>query len=202
MTLDARRTAVLGLHWQVNVVEPAGFFGGMLAEPVARSGVLERAGAFHDAARRAGVLVALTRFTVPEGEGQLVRNTGFMAAVADAQEAFRPDAPGAALVDRMRAQDGDLVVDNQRLSGLAASELPELLRARGIDTLLLTGVATNLTVEQTARHGSDLGFTVHVVTDCVATTDEAVHEASLANLELVTAGGRTAEQVLAELGRP
>ncbi len=43
---------------------------------------------------------------------------------------------------------------------------------------------------------------MHVVTDCVATTDEAVHVASLANLELVTAGGRTAGQLLAELGQP
>lgn len=200
MTLDARRTAVLGLHWQVNVIEPGGFFGAMLAEPVARSGVLERAGGFHDAARQAGLLVVLTRFTVPEGEGQLVRNTGFMSAVADAQESFRPQAPGAALVDRMTAQPGDVVVDNQRLSGLAASELPDLLRARGIDTLLRTGVATNLTVEQTARHASDLGFAVHVVSDCVTTTDDAVHLASLANLELVTAGNRSAEQLLRQLG--
>ena len=31
MTLDPSRTAVLALHWQVNVIEPHGFFGGMLA---------------------------------------------------------------------------------------------------------------------------------------------------------------------------
>jgi nicotinamidase-related amidase len=42
-------------------------------------------------------------------------------------------------------------------SGLAGNDLPELLAARGIDTVLVTAVATNLTVEQTARHGTDLG---------------------------------------------
>ena len=188
MTIDARRTAVLALHWQVNVIKPEGFFGGMLAEPVARSGVIERAAAFHDAARDAGVLVAFTRFTVPEGEGRLVRNTAFMQAVGDAQEAFRPTAPGAQLIPEMPPAPSDLVVENQRLSGLAASALPDLLAERGVDTLLVTGVATNLTVEQTARHGTDLGFTVHVVRDCVAAADEHAHAASLANLELVTAG--------------
>ncbi|WP_263399718.1 cysteine hydrolase [Saccharopolyspora pogona] len=60
-------------------------------------------------------------------------------------------------------------------------------------------MATNLTVEQTARHGTDLGFTVHVVRDCVAAADEAMHGASLANLDLATAGCLTAEQALALL---
>jgi hypothetical protein len=47
--------AVLALHWQVNVIMPEGFFGGMLAGPVARSGVVERAARFHAAMRGAGV---------------------------------------------------------------------------------------------------------------------------------------------------
>ncbi|MGW5794836.1 cysteine hydrolase [Saccharopolyspora sp. NPDC003752] len=193
------RCAVLGLHWQVNVIEPEGFFGGMLAEPVARSGVVERAARFHRAASEAGAELVFTRFTVPVGEGDLVRNTAFMRAVGDAQEAFRPDAPGSGLITAM-ADSGGRVVDNQRLSGLAGNDLVPWLHEQGINTLLITGVATNLTVEQTARHGADLGFTVHVVRDCVAAADEAVHAASLANLDLATAGCRTAEEALALLG--
>lgn len=192
------RSAVLGLHWQVNVIEPEGFFGGMLAEPVARSGVVGRAARFHQVAREAGAELVFTRFTVPPGEGGLVRNTAFMRAVGDAQDAFRPDAPGSALIAEMSDLDGR-AVDNQRLSGLAGNDLVPWLHERGIDTLLITGVATNLTVEQTARHGTDLGFTVHVVRDCVAAADQAVHTASLANLDLTTAGCLTAEQALALL---
>ncbi|GII55470.1 hypothetical protein Pth03_38590 [Planotetraspora thailandica] len=197
MSYDPRTTAVLALHWQVNVIKPEGFFGAMLAEPVARSGVVERAVRFHRSVRAAGVPVVFTRFTVPEGEGELVRNTGFMNAVGDAQEAFRPDAPGAQLIPEMlEPAEPDQVVDNQKLSGLAGNRLPQWLAERGIGTLLVTGVATNLTVEQTARHGTDLGFTVHTVSDCVtAATDEA-HIASLANLDLATAGCLTSEQVL------
>lgn len=201
MTIDGRCTAVLALHWQVNVIKPEGFFGGMLAEPVARSGVVERAARFHDAARAAGLGVIFTRFTVPQGEGQLVRNTAFMVAVGDAQEAFRPGSPGAALIPEMGPPGpADRVVDNQKLSGLAGNDLPDWLAEAGIDTLLVTGVATNLTVEQTARHATDLGLTVHPVSDCVAAATEQAHLASLPNLDLTTAGCRTAAQVLAELG--
>ena len=199
MTLDPARTAVLALHWQVNVIEPHGFFGGMLAAPVAESGVVARAAAFHARAGELGVPVFFTRFTVPEDEGGLVRNTGFMQAVGEAQDAFRPDAPGAALIDAMTVTERDSVVDNQRLSGLAASPLPERLAERGIDTVLVTGVATNLTVEQTARHGTDLGLVVHVVSDCVAAADEATHQASLANLALATAGCLTSAEALERL---
>lgn len=201
MSLDPRHTAVLGLHWQLNVVSADGFFASMLAEPVARSGVVDRARRFHEAAHARGAQQVFTRFTIPDGEGRLVRNTGFMRAVADAQESFRPHSSGAQLVPEMAGlAEAGIVADNQRLSGLAAVDLPDRLRSREIDTLLITGVATNLTVEQTARHGADLGFTVHVVGDCVTAATEQAHTASLANLDLTTAGVVTAEQALDQLG--
>ncbi len=198
MEISPRRMAVLGLHWQVNVIKPEGFFGGMLSAAVASSGVVDRAVRFH-ASAAAVVPVYLTRFTVPAGEGGLVRNTAFMRAVGDAQEAFRPDAPGTQLIPEMA---GGQTVDNQRLSGLAGSELPDRLARAGVDTLFLTGVATNLTVEQTARHGTELGFTVFVVGDCVAAADEATNAASLANLALATAGCVTSAEALAMLVPP
>ncbi|PSK90527.1 nicotinamidase-related amidase [Murinocardiopsis flavida] len=197
MALIPAHTAVLALHWQVNVIEPGGFFGPLLSGPVEQSGVVKRATRFHADARTAGAAIVYTRFTIPEDEGGLVRNTGFMNAVGDAQENFRPDAPGSALIAAMASQgEDDRVVDNQKLSGLAGNDLPTDLTLRGINTLLVTGVATNLTVEQTARHATDLGFTVHVVADCVAAASPEVHESSLANLDLTTAGRLNADEAL------
>jgi nicotinamidase-related amidase len=197
MAIDPKRVAVLALHWQVNVVKPEGFFGAMLADPVARSGVVDRAVRFHESMRTAGVPVLFTRFTVPDGEGELVRNTRFMTAVADAQDAFRPGAPGAQLIPEMRPlAQSDQVFDNQKLSGLAGNDLARWLSQRGIHTIFVTGVATNLTVEQTARHGTDLGFTVRVVSDCVAAATEDAHAASLANLDLATAGCLTTREAI------
>jgi nicotinamidase-related amidase len=198
--MSSGRAAVLALHWQVNVIKPEGFFGKLLSEPVARSGVVERAVRFHSAARAAGTGLVFTRFTVPEKEGALVRNTGFMRAVGDAQEAFRPDAPGTQLIPEMADLAGNAhIADNQKLSGVAGNDVVRWLLDRSISTMFITGVATNLTVEQTARHATDLGFTVYVVRDCVAAADDATHQASLANLELTTAGCLTAEQALAQL---
>jgi nicotinamidase-related amidase len=194
---DARHAAVLALHWQVNVIKPEGFFGGMLAEPVARSGVVERTVRFHTASRAAGLPVIFTRFVIPSDRGGLVRNTAFMSAVGDSQDAFRPDAAGAQLIPEMRAlAEPGLIFDNQKLSGLAGSELPRWLAEHGIESVFVTGVATNLTVEQTARHGTDLGLTVHPVSDCVAAATEEVHAASLANLDLATAGCLTSTEVI------
>jgi hypothetical protein len=51
--MSRRDGAVLALHWQVNVIKPEGFFGGMLSQPVTRSGVIARAVRFHAAARQA-----------------------------------------------------------------------------------------------------------------------------------------------------
>ncbi|MEO6881056.1 MAG: cysteine hydrolase [Mycobacteriaceae bacterium] len=201
MNATARSTtAVLALHWQVNVVAPEGFFAALLAAPVAESGVIPRAEQFHRRAREAGALIVWTRFTVPVGEGELVHNTGFMRAVAQSQEAFRPDAPGAQLISSMSTGADDWVEGNQRLSGLAGTDLPDRLRAAGITTLLVTGVATNITVEQTARHATDLGFFTHVVTDCVAASSPEISTWSLANIELATNGNLTSEEALALLG--
>lgn len=198
MTVNPQHTAVIALHWQVNVIKPEGFFGDLLAKPVAHSGVIDTTLRFHQALQDAGIPLFFTRFTIPEGEGQLTRNTPFMHMVSQAQDAFRPESAGSQLIPEMAALASEnTVIDNQKLSGLAGNELPQLLRTRGIDTLLLTGVATNLTVEQTARHATDLGFTVHVISDTVTAANEEIHAASLANLELTTAGCLTADQALA-----
>ncbi|GAB0105335.1 hypothetical protein JMUB6875_43130 [Nocardia sp. JMUB6875] len=198
MNYLSSRAAVLALHWQVNVVRPQGFFGPLLAEPVATSGVIERAVRFHRDAAKAGLPIVFTRFTIPTDEGLLVRNTGFMQSVADAQANFHPESAGTALIPEMEAQ-ATVVFDNQKLSGFAGSNLADWLAERDIDTLFITGVATNLTVEQTARQGTDLGFFIHPITDCVATTTECVGASSLANLELTTAGCLTAAEASARI---
>jgi len=148
--IDGARTAVLGLHWQVNVVKPEGVFGALFAGPVARSGVIDRAATVHAAARHRGIPVAYTRFTVPIDGGGLVPNTPVMIRIAG-DPAMRPDSPGAQLIPELAAQPGDLVADNQKLSGLAGSDLLDRLRDLGVDCLVITGVATNLTVERNGQ---------------------------------------------------
>lgn len=199
MDVDLRKTAVLGVHWQVNVIKPEGFFGSWFAEPVARSGVIERTARVFEAARVAGVPVVYTRYVVRPEAGLVLRNTPVNEQVADS-ELFRPEAPTVAIIPELAPKEGDIVADNQRLSGLEGSNLPQLLSDRGVDTLVLTGVATNLSVESTARQGIDLGFRAFVLRDCVTSLAAEVHEASLANLEILTTGVVESEEFTAALG--
>ena len=199
MDVDLRKTAVLGVHWQVNVIKPEGFFGSWFAEPVARSGVIERTGRVFEAARAAGVPVVYTRFVIHPDGGLVLRNTSVNEQVADSEQ-FRPGAPTVEIIPELSPQEGDIVVDNQRLSGLEGSDLPQLLGDREVDTLVITGVATNMSVESTARQGVDLGFRVFVLRDCVTSVTVEVHEASLANLEILTTGVVESEEFTAALG--
>ena len=124
-----------------------------------------------------------------------------MEAVDKAQELFRPDAGGAGLVEAMRplAEPG-YVIDNQKLSGLADNDLASLLA----DARCRHGVPDRGRDQpdgrETTGHGTDLGLTVYVVSDCVAAVTDEVHQASLANLALTTRGLITATEAAAAVG--
>jgi ureidoacrylate peracid hydrolase len=93
---------------------------------------------------------------------------------------------GYALWPEMRPADGDLFVRKLRYSAFiqGASGLEAQLRARGIDTVLITGVSTNVCCESTARDAMMIGFRVIMVPDCLAAMSAAEHEASLITFAL------------------
>jgi nicotinamidase-related amidase len=88
---------------------------------------------------------------------------------------------GAAIHPTVAPKDGDIVVVKRGVSGFASSDLQAVLWAGGIDTLLLTGVATNFVVEGTARDAVDRGFNVAIVQDCCSAMNQESHEMSLKN---------------------
>jgi ureidoacrylate peracid hydrolase len=75
------------------------------------------------------------------------------------------------------------VVVKHRYDAFTGTDLDLILRAREIETLLLTGVATNVCVETTARAAFCLGYRVVMVGDCLAGTSEGEHRAALGTLE-------------------
>ena len=76
-------------------------------------------------------------------------------------------------------QDGEPVVARRGVSGFYASDLAALLTTGGIDTLLLSGVATNFVVEGTAREAADRGYNVVIVADCCTSASQEIHDAAL-----------------------
>jgi ureidoacrylate peracid hydrolase len=75
-----------------------------------------------------------------------------------------------------------VVVTKHRYSAFVDTSLDLVLRSRGVRTIVVTGTATNVCVESTARHGHMLDYYVVLPADASATPDLPAHEATLHNV--------------------
>lgn len=82
----------------------------------------------------------------------------------------------------LKPEPGDLVLEKPAASIFSGTNFENLLRARGIKTILFSGIATEIGVESSARDASNRGFYPVVLSDCVSSADKAAHERSLENL--------------------
>lgn len=80
--------------------------------------------------------------------------------------------------DLLPAKD-DLVLRKHTASFFVGTMLDQVLRNRGIDTLVLVGVSTEAGIEGTARHASCLGYSPLIVEDAVGSFDKEAHEKAL-----------------------
>lgn len=76
----------------------------------------------------------------------------------------------------------DIIMKKHRYSGFVGTELDLILRSRGIRTVVVTGVATNVCVESTARDAFMRDYYVILADDCCATYSEEEHRATLHNI--------------------
>jgi nicotinamidase-related amidase len=126
-----------------------------------------------------------------------VTNVPLLGIVAR-QQCLLDRTPATEIIDELRPGADDWIVTNTKVSAFASSDLDERLSAARIDTVVLFGVATNLSVESTGRSAGHLGYQVVIVPDaCQAATDQA-HEATLASFALLGEVA-TADDVLAAL---
>lgn len=123
---------------------------------------------------------------------------------------LRPGQPGADIKDEVRPLAGEPVVQKSVNSAFIGTTLEAHLRRRGYDTLVLTGLQTNMCVSTTARMAGNLGFTTYVVSDATATFDntgpdgkryssELLHDVALADLHGEFATVVDTRTVLAQL---
>lgn len=84
-----------------------------------------------------------------------------------------------AILDEIAPRPGELVVNKTANSAFNASDIDRLLRNLGVQTLIVTGVGTDVCVETTARDAVDRGYNCVVVEDACATLDEESHDAAL-----------------------
>ncbi|MDO6588149.1 cysteine hydrolase family protein [Salipiger sp. 1_MG-2023] len=108
-----------------------------------------------------------------------------------------------ALIDELSVQDGDLLVPKTRYSGFVNTPLDSMLRSRGIRTLLVCGVASNVCVETTIRDAFAHEYHPVMVEDCcLQAGPRAMHEATMFNVRTFFGWTTTLAEVDATLTAP
>jgi biuret amidohydrolase len=138
-----------------------------------------------DAARRAGVRVFYSRYmTLPTelmGISQLRTAMTWQRKnrVEDVVSPFRRDTPGFALVPEVAPLPSEAVFDRLSMSAFEGTPLEFALRDAQVTAFAIVGVATEVGIEPTVRHGADRGLIPVVVTDACGAGNPAAAQRSL-----------------------
>jgi biuret amidohydrolase len=187
-------TALLALHYQNEVLHRAGQIRlGVSADAeAARAALIARARRLLEAARAARVPVVSVRIAFRPDHAEIIQNAEIWRRVV-AGKAMVEGSWGAEFHEGLGPLPGEHVVTHIRNNAFHGSPLEGLLRRLGAERLVIAGIATNFSVESTARHASDAGYEVTIAEDaCSAATPEA-HRASLASLAMLATISSVAE---------
>ncbi|BEL04743.1 hydrolase [Actinoplanes sichuanensis] len=84
--------------------------------------------------------------------------------------------PGSGFVPELQPLPGDVVVVKRTIGAFYGTGLADELRAHGVDTVIMAGLATTMGVESTARAAADHGFEVIFAADAMSGTTAAEHD--------------------------
>src|SRR5580692_4478086 len=179
-SIDCNRTAHIIVDLQNGFMAP-----GQVAEIATARDIVPNVNRISEAVRQAGGLVVYIQNTFDE---VAVRTWStffdhFCSPERRARmiEAFSPGAEGHALWPELEVLPGDLQVQKRRFGAFApgASDLHAILQGRGIDTLIVTGTASQVCCESTARDAMMLNYKVFFIADGNATFTDEEHNATL-----------------------
>jgi biuret amidohydrolase len=157
--LSPRQTALINLDLQHHFVESA------------RDGyaVVTAVNALSAASGDAGVVVIHTRHVLrPDGS-----NMGVLRRTPKIRDGILDDGTtSAAFHDRLALGDHDIALDKPRFGAFHGNDLELILRSRGIDTVIITGISTPVCCDTTAREANARDFEVLIVRDATASTGD------------------------------
>jgi ureidoacrylate peracid hydrolase len=115
---------------------------------------------------------------------------------ADAAAALSPGAELQKLFPALQVERGDLRLAKNRYSAFIKNDFEDVLKERGIDTLLIAGTKTNVCCECTARDAMMLDYKVVMLSDCTAALSDDEQRATLENVIQQFGDVLTADEVL------
>ncbi len=189
-TFEPPRTALLVIDMQRDFVDPGGF-GELLGNDVTP---LRRAVAptrrVLDAFRRAGLTVVHTReghrpdlSDCPPSKRARGRLTVGIGDKGPMGRVLVRGEYGHDIVDELRPRPSEPVIDKPGKGAFYATDLELVLKDQGIQSLVVTGVTTEVCVHTTVREANDRGYECLVLEDCVASYFPAFQAAALAMIK-------------------
>jgi len=191
-SFDPATTALIVIDMQRDFVEPHGF-GEALGNDVS---LLRRAidpcRRLLEAARHAGLFVVHTReghrpdlsncpaAKLTRGGKTFIGQQGTMGRILIQGE------PGHDIIPELYPLSGEPIIDKPGKGAFFATDLHLILQARGITSLIICGVTTEVCVQTTAREANDRGYEVLIPEDCCASYFPEFHRAAL---EMIKAQG-------------
>jgi nicotinamidase-related amidase len=151
--------------------------------------VTERVVQVVEAARKAGIRVFFTRhMSLPKelmGAFQLRTAMAWqrVKTVTEVKPWFLRDSPGFQLVPEMKPQPSEAIFDKITMSAFEGTPLDIALRDCGITAFAIAGIAMEIGIEPTARHGADLGYIPVVIKDACGYGHRDAAARSIAGLE-------------------
>jgi nicotinamidase-related amidase len=165
LTIDRPKTALLLMDFQNLAVERVA---------VAAPGLFARTARVIAAARTAGVRVMYVVVGFRPGLPEVSpRNASF--SMIKSMGVFAPGSSGVAIHPDVAPAADEIIVTKHRTSAFHGTDLDMILRANGIERLVLCGIATSGVVLSTLRHAADADYACVVVKDACADFDEEVH---------------------------
>jgi len=159
------------------------------------------------AARNAGVRVFFSRhLSLPK---ELMGMSQFRMAMAwqrtDSPDQVNPwflrDSPGFQIVPELSPLPSEGVFDKLTMSAFEGTWLDFALRDCGINAFIVVGMATEIGIEPTARHGADLGYIPVLVTDACGAGNEEAAKRSIESLKFAGDALITDTETICELLR-
>jgi ureidoacrylate peracid hydrolase len=198
--IDARRTAHIVVDLQNGFMAP-----GQPVEIAQAREIVPNVNRISSALRAAGGLVVYIQNTIDDAAKRDWSNWfAYMSGKkreAAIFAAFAEGSYGHALWPELEVLPQDIRVNKRRFGALVpgSSDLHAVLQARNIDTLIITGTATNVCCESTARDAMMMNYKVIFVADGTATYNDEEHNAALGIILAMFADVMTTDEVVLRL---
>jgi nicotinamidase-related amidase len=201
LQIDKKKTALLVMDCENDIVHKDGAAGGPMgfAAQIESRGTLKNIRKLLDKARAVGLPVLYIEVMFDLGKPEELPGRGdFPKRLAQMWgKAVKKGTWGGEIHEDVKPLPGEQRIGKWIVSSFARSKLDAVLKEKGITDLILTGVATNMVVEATARDAFDRGYGVIVVEDGMASFSEEAHRFAIEILRMFSDVTSTDEVVRA-----